>query len=64
MDEETFLRRAGRRALHTMDRMALPLLEYFGLRADLLCPCRQRRQNAIQGERDFDFPLPLKIPSP
>ena len=30
----------GRRALHTMDRMALPLLEYFGLRTDLLCPCR------------------------
>ena len=54
----------GRRALHTMDRMALPLLEYFGLRSDRLFPRQKRRENAVQGERDFDFPLPLKIPSP
>ena len=59
----------GRRALHTMDRMARrarapPLLGYFGLRADRLFPRQKRRKNAIQGERDFEFPLPLKIPSP
>ena len=59
----------GRRALHTMDRMArraraLPLPGCFALRSDRLFPRQKRRENAVQGERDFDFPLPLKIPSP
>ena len=97
----------GRRALHTMDRMArrarvLPLPGCFALRSDRLFPRHlvvaksaalgtprhghsalrflapplpfeptslgfkwgPKWENAVQGERDFDFPLPLKIPSP